>query len=48
MFAYGLIAAIVMVGSVAGFVWSRKRKARKLRLRGIKSYSTTNQRSTAR
>lgn len=48
MFAYGLIALIVVVGSVVGFIWSRKRKARKLRLRGIKSYSTASQRSTAR
>ena len=39
MFAYALIAAIVLVASVSGVIWARKRKARNRRLRGIKSYT---------
>lgn len=45
MLAYCLIAAIALVGSVVGLVWSKKRKARKRRLRGIKSYTPVSGRS---
>lgn len=48
MFAYGLIAAIALVGSVAGVVWSKRRKARNRRLRGIKSYTPVSGRSAVR
>ncbi|SEK30889.1 hypothetical protein SAMN05216382_0159 [Sphingomonas palmae] len=48
MLAYGLIAAIAIVGSIAGLIWSRKNKARKRRLRGIKSYTPASERSAAR
>ncbi len=48
MFAYGLIAAIALVGSVAGVVWSKRRKARNRRLRGIKSNTPVSGRSAVR
>lgn len=48
IFAYSLIAAIAIVGSIAGLIWSRKNKARKLRLRGIKSYTPVSNRSAVR
>ncbi len=48
MFAYGLIATIAIVVSITGFIWSRKHKARKRRLRGIKSYTPVSARTTTR
>ncbi len=37
--AYGLIAAILVVGSVFAVIYSRRRTARRRRLRGIKDYN---------
>jgi hypothetical protein len=37
--AYGLLIGIALVGGIAGVVISRRRAARKRRLRGIKSYN---------
>ena len=37
LIAYSIIAALVMGGSIALIAWKRRRDARRLRLRGIKT-----------
>lgn len=39
LIAYGLIAAIVLVGGVTAAILSKKRAERRRRLRGIKDYN---------
>jgi len=40
LIAYALLAALLIVGTVGGVIYSRRRSARKRRLRGIKSYNS--------
>jgi hypothetical protein len=39
LIAYTLLAGILLIGTVGGAIYSRRRAARKRRLRGIKSYN---------
>lgn len=47
MVAYALIALIVIVASVSGTLWTRRRRAHQRRMRGIKSYTPAGNRSAA-
>jgi len=39
LIAYALLGAILLIAIVGGAIYSRRRAARKRRLRGIKSYN---------
>lgn len=45
--AYTIIAVMLIVGSTTLFVWKRRRDARRLRLRGIKTEERARDRRTA-
>jgi hypothetical protein len=40
LIAYGLIAAVLLIGSIVGTVAWKRRVARRRRLRGIKDYNS--------
>jgi hypothetical protein len=46
LIAYGLIAVTGVVGLTALILWRRRRAARKLRLRGVKSYNRSAARTS--
>jgi hypothetical protein len=48
LLAYTLIALIAVVGGVSALLWSRRRKARQRRMRGIKDYTPASGASITR
>ena len=48
LIAYSIIAALAVTGTVALVMWKRRRDARRLRLRGIKTAERAAERTVAR